>query len=74
MAPKVAGIPVVRILGLPLGSPWTKRHLDAGPMARHIVYYKKEGGGFPQVQAMVSFVSPSLFVTRPSTKSASTIH
>ncbi len=27
-----------------------------------------EGGGFPQVQAMVSLVSPELLVARPSTK------
>jgi hypothetical protein len=29
--PKVMGIPIVGILGLPLGSPKTKCHLDAGP-------------------------------------------
>jgi hypothetical protein len=27
-----------------------------------------EGGGFPQVQAVVSFVSPKLHVPSPSTK------
>jgi len=27
-----------------------------------------EGGGFPQVRAMVSLVSPKLHVARPSTK------
>ncbi len=43
--------------------------MDTGPMANHIVYYKEEGGGFPQVRAMVSLVSPSLPVVRPSTKS-----
>jgi hypothetical protein len=43
-------------------------------MERHIVYYKGEGGGLPQVRAMVSFVSPSLLVVRPSTKSAQTMH
>jgi hypothetical protein len=64
----------VRILGLPLGSPRTKWHLDAGPVARHIVYYKKEGGGFPQVQAVVSLVSPNLPMVRPNTKSALAMH
>jgi hypothetical protein len=29
-------------------------------MAKHIIYYKEEGGGFPQVWAVVSFVSPWL--------------
>jgi hypothetical protein len=36
-APKVAGVPIVGILGLPLGNPKTKCHLDVGPMANHIV-------------------------------------
>jgi len=47
--PKVVGVPNVGILGFRLGSPMTKWHLGAGPMARHRVYYKGEGGGFPQV-------------------------
>ncbi len=29
-----------------------------------------EGGGFPQVQAVVSFVSPELLMACPSTKGA----
>jgi len=37
------------ISGLPLGSPGTKSHLDVGPVERCRVYYKGEGGGFPQV-------------------------
>ncbi len=45
---------ILWILGLPLGSPRTKWHLNVGPMARHKVYYKGEGGGFPQVLAMVT--------------------
>jgi hypothetical protein len=68
---KVAGIP---ILGLQLGNPETKWHLGASPMAKHIVYYKGEGGGFPQVQAMVSLVNLCLLVTRLCTKSVSTMH
>ncbi len=35
-----------------------KSHLDVGPVERSRVYYKGEGGGFPQVQAMVSLVCP----------------
>jgi len=31
--------------------------LSAGPVARHKVYYKGEGGGFPQVWAMVNLVN-----------------
>jgi hypothetical protein len=37
-------------------------------MARDRVYYKREGGGFPQVQVMVSLVNPNLHVVRPCTK------
>jgi hypothetical protein len=32
--------------------------LDVASMANHKVYYKGEGGGFPQVQAVVSLVCP----------------
>jgi hypothetical protein len=73
-APKVAGVPTLGISGLSLGSPKTKSRLDAGLVASPKVYYKGEGGGFPQVWAMVSLVSPSLHVPRPNTKSASTMH
>jgi hypothetical protein len=59
---------VVGILKLPFGSLETKWHLGAGPMAMHKVYYKREGGGFPQVRAMVRFMSLSLPVAHPCTK------
>jgi hypothetical protein len=58
-APKVARVPIVGILRLPLGSPGTKSHLDVAPMERRKVYYKGEGGGFSQVWVVVNFVSPS---------------
>jgi hypothetical protein len=45
-----------------------------GLVERDIVYYKGEGGGFPQVRAVVSLVSPSLPVACPSTKSALVMH
>jgi hypothetical protein len=56
---KVAGIPTIGILRLPLGSPETKSHLDVAPVERRRVYYKGEGGGFPHVRAVVSLVCPS---------------
>jgi hypothetical protein len=59
---KVPGVLAGGILGLPRGSPagvpGEKSHLDAGPVERHKVYYKGEGGGFPQVRAVVSLVCP----------------
>ncbi len=41
-----------------------------GAAERHIVYYMGEGGGFPRIQAVVSFVSLELLVACPSTKGA----
>jgi len=54
---KVTGISTLVISGLSLGSPGTKSHLDVGFVGSHRVYYKGEGGGFLQVQAVVSLVS-----------------
>jgi hypothetical protein len=34
-----------------------KTPFGCSPMVNHRKYYKGEGGGFPQVQAMVSFVN-----------------
>ncbi len=50
------------------GSPKTKRHLGVGPMARHKVHYKGEGGGFPQVLVVVNLVSLCLTMAHPCTK------
>jgi hypothetical protein len=72
--PKVAVVPSLRISGLPLGNLGTKRHLDVAPVERCRVYYKGEGGGFPQVRAVVSLVSSSLLVACPSTKGVPTMH
>jgi len=66
--PKVAGFPTLGISRLPFGSPGTKCHLDVSLVERHKVYYKGEGGGFPQIQVMVSLVNPSL------PKSVATMH
>jgi hypothetical protein len=65
--PKVVGVPTLAISGLPLGSFGTKSHLDVGPMGSHRVYYKREGGGFPQVLAIVSLMNMSClwFVLTP---------
>jgi hypothetical protein len=64
----------VRISGLPFGSLETKCHLDVGLVERQRVYYKGEGGGFTQVWAVVSLMSPNLLVALPNTKSVSTMH
>jgi hypothetical protein len=72
--PKVAGVPTLGISGFLFGSPGTKCHFDVGLVERHKVYYKGEGGGFPQVRVVVSLMNPKLPVVRPNTKNASTLH
>jgi hypothetical protein len=56
---KAARILTIGILGLPFGSPRTKNHLDVAPVERRRIYYKREGGGFPQVRAVMSLVCPN---------------
>jgi hypothetical protein len=51
-----------------------KMPFGCGPHGEAQSIHKGEGGGFPQVRAMVSFVSLSLLVVRPNTKSAPTMH
>jgi hypothetical protein len=65
---KVPGVQTGTVLGLLLGSPKTKSHSDVAE--RHRVYYMGEGGGFPQVRAVVSQVNLELPVVCPSTKGA----
>ncbi len=56
---KVIGVLIVGISGLPSGSLGTKSHLDVALVESCRVYYKGEGGGFPQVRAVVSLVCSS---------------
>jgi hypothetical protein len=55
---KVPRVPFGAISGLPLGSPGKNSHLDVASVESCIVYYKGEGGGFPQVRVVVSLVCP----------------
>jgi len=71
---QVAGILVVGISKFPLGNLGTKCHLDVSFVERHIVYYKGEGDGFPQIWAVVSFMNSSLLMARLNTKSIPTMH
>jgi len=56
------GSPSWRDFGTPTwesrGSPRRKKPFGCGPVERSRVYYKGEGGGFPQVRAMVNLVCP----------------
>jgi hypothetical protein len=60
------------VSGLPFRSPGKKSHLDVALAERCKVYYMGEGGGFPRIQAMVSFVSLKSPATCLSTKGAPT--
>jgi hypothetical protein len=53
MGSKVARVPFGTISGLPKNS-----HLDVASVEFCKIYYKGEGGGFPQVRVVVSFVCP----------------
>jgi hypothetical protein len=64
---KIPGVRFGAISGLPLRSPGKNSHLDVASVESCRVYYKGEGGGFPQVRAV-------LLVARPSTKGAPTLH
>jgi hypothetical protein len=56
------------------GTPKTKCLLDVDLVERHKIYYKGQGGDFPQVWAVVSLVSSSWPWLIPNTKSAPTMH
>jgi hypothetical protein len=61
----------------PTWEPWDKKsHLDVGFVEKHREYYKGEGGGFPQVWAMVSLVRPSCpwFIVAPKVLQLCTNH
>jgi hypothetical protein len=76
-APKVgnSGIPIWESRDkMPFGSLETKCHLDVALVERLKKYYKGEGGGFPQVRAVMNLAGPNLLVTRPNTKSAQIMH
>jgi hypothetical protein len=51
-----------------------KWHVSVASRVNHKEYYKGEGGGFPQIRAMLSFVNPCMLVVRPFTKSAPIMH
>jgi hypothetical protein len=73
-ASKVVGVSILRISRLQLGSLKRKWHLGVGLVAKHREYYKGEGGGFPQVRAVVNLMNLCLPMARPCTKNASTMH
>jgi hypothetical protein len=59
MSSQISGVQLGIVSGLLLGSPRKKSHLDVASAKSCRVYYMVEGGGFPQVRAVVSQVCPS---------------
>ncbi len=75
-APKVANCKNLNCgnFGTPTWESQYKMPFGCGPVERCRAYYKREGGGFPQVWVVVSLVSAGLFVARPNTKSVQTMY
>jgi hypothetical protein len=67
--PKVPRVQTETVSRLHFGSLGKKNHLDASVAESCREYYMGEGGGFPQVRAVVNQVSPRLPVACPNTKS-----
>jgi len=62
------GVPILGILKFPPRNLETKWHLGAGLVAKHKIYYKGEGGSFPQIQAVMSLVTLCLPMACPCTR------
>jgi hypothetical protein len=56
---KVSGLQLGTVSGLHFGNPNKMCHSDVASATNRKEYYKGEGGGFPRVRAVVSFVCPS---------------
>jgi hypothetical protein len=67
-SPKVPGVQTRIVSGLHFGSPGEKCHSDVASASERREYYMGEGGGFPQVRAVVSQVSLRLPMACPNTK------
>jgi hypothetical protein len=76
MRPQSRGSPSCENFRTPTWEFGTKSHLDVAPVERCRIYYKGEGGGFPQVWAVVSLVSPNYpwFVLAPKVLQLCTNH
>jgi hypothetical protein len=68
---KVPRVQTGTVSRLHFGSLGKKCHSDAGAAERRREYYMGEGGGFPQVRAVVSQMNAGLPVACPNTKSVS---
>ncbi len=65
-------VPISGIARLSTWESWEKRHLGVAHVVNYKKYYKGEGGGFPQVWAMVSLIR--MLVPCLCTKNVPTMH
>jgi hypothetical protein len=73
-ASKVLWDLILRILGLPTWESWDKMTFGCSPHGYHKKYYKREGGSFPQVRAMVSLMGMCMPMVHPCIKNVPTMH
>ncbi len=59
MVPQSCGSPNLGNFETPTWESQDKKPFGCGPVERRKVYYKGEGDDFPQIWAVMSFVSPS---------------
>jgi hypothetical protein len=67
-------VPILGILRLPTWEFRNKMTFGCSPVVNHREYYKEEGDVFPQVQVIVSLVSPCMPLVCLCTKNAQTMH
>ncbi len=70
----MARVQIFRIAKPPTWESQEKLHLDVALVVCHGKYYKGEGGGFPQIRTMVSFVNPYVPVADMCTKNVPIMH
>jgi hypothetical protein len=68
MCPQSRGSPNCENFGTPTWESRDKKPFGCGPVERCRIYYKGEGGGFPQVRVVVSLVNLRLLLVHPSPK------
>jgi hypothetical protein len=73
-ASKVVGVSILKFLELLTWESQEKWHMDVPPMANHKKYYNEEGGGFPQIWAIVSLMSLCMPMVHLCPKSVQTMH
>jgi hypothetical protein len=70
----MVGVLISRIARFLTWEYWGKCHLDVTLMTCHKKYYKKEGGGFPQIQVVMNLMNSCMPMVNLCTKNVQTIN